>query len=365
MFRRILLFPFSLLWGLVLRLRHALYDAGILKSTRPSVPTIVIGNLSFGGTGKTPHVRLVAEVLKDMGAIATLSRGYGRLRGDASASREEVLEVKEGNAASEVGDEPLMLKRALPWLRVFVGADRVKAIEVIQRTVPEVKAVVLDDAFQHRRLDAGLNILLTTWSKPYSNDALVPAGNLRDLKSRARSAQVLVVTKCPGDLRDPGSRPLAESGMTVEEEWRKKLRLRPDQRLFISGFEHGEPYFVNGRTDAKPSHALLVTGIADPEPLVRYVRAVWGEVKHMAFPDHHAFTTADIAKLAGAFATFARPENEGLIVTTEKDAVRLLPMIKGSALEQVPIAVVPVKAVILNDPNGFHALLRGHLAAHR
>lgn len=363
MFRRILLFPFSLLWGLVLRLRHALYDAGILKSTRPSVPTIVIGNLSFGGTGKTPHVRLVAEVLKDMGAIATLSRGYGRLRGDASASREEVLEVKEGNAASEVGDEPLMLKRALPWLRVFVGADRVKAIETIARKVPEVKAVILDDAFQHRRLNAGLNILLTTWHRPYCDDALVPAGNLRDLKSRASAAQVVVVTKCPMPLIDAGAGP----GMT-EARWRERFHFRPVQRLFFSGLEHGAPYAMNGPVEVRTGEgrtALLVTGIADPQPLLEHARTLWGTVKHMAFPDHHAFTAGDIAKLAGAFATFARPENEGLIVTTEKDAVRLLPMIKGSALEQVPIAVVPVKAVILNDPNGFHALLRGHLAAHR
>jgi tetraacyldisaccharide 4'-kinase len=349
MLRRILLFPFALLWGLVLWVRHSLCDAGVLKSVRPTVPTIVIGNLSFGGTGKTPHVRLVVETLRGEGAIATLSRGYGGRVGQAG-------EVKEESAVSDVGDEPLMLKRALPWLRVFVGADRVKAIEEIQRMIPDVKAVVLDDAFQHRRLNAGLNVLLTTWGRPFSDDVLVPAGNLRDLRSRAKAAQVVVVTKCP---REAGG----NDGMTAE--WRRKLDLRAEQRLFFSGLEYGVPRPMNGSGEVPMgagSSALLVTGIADPTPLVEHAREVWGRVEHVAFPDHHAFTPADLERLAGTYATFAGLPKS--IVTTEKDAVRLLPLIKCSALEQVPIAVVPVKAVILNHPNDFSDLLRRHLAPH-
>lgn len=360
MLRRILFFPFALIWGMVLWLRHAFYDAGILQSVRPSVPTIVIGNLSFGGTGKTPHVQLVATALMDVGPLATLSRGYGRLREDASASQGEVVEVREESSAAEVGDEPLMLKRAMPQVRVFVGADRVKAIEAIQRAVPGVKAVILDDAFQHRGLNAGLNMLLTTWDKPYCDDALVPAGNLRDLKSRAKAAQVVVVTKCP---RDAGS---GVGTTAVVGEWRKTLGLAPDQRLFFSGLEHGAPVPVNGPSAVATgpgTRALLVTGIADPGPLVAHARKTWGEVRHVAFRDHHPFTPADIERLANTYATFAGPENGG-IVTTEKDAVRLLPLVKGSPLEQVPIAVVPVKAVILNDPDGFVDLLRRHPAAH-
>ena len=364
MLRRILLSPFALLWGLVLRLRHALYDAGILKSHRPAVSTIVVGNLSFGGTGKTPHVELVLDALVGVEPIATLSRGYGRSGKEIREVNGVALRQAQGDmnvedTADTVGDEPLMLKRAHQKVRVFVGADRVAAVEEIQRSVPDVKAVILDDAFQHRRLNAGLNILLTTWAKPYCDDALVPAGTLRDLKSRAKAAQVVVVTKCPMDPRDAGSKP----GMTGKE-WRERLGLRPEQRLFFSGLEHGTPQAINGPANVPtgPSAtALLVTGVADPEPLLAHVRSVWGRVQHMAFPDHHAFSRADVDRLAQAFATFAGPEKT--LVTTAKDAVRLLPLIKGSALEKVPIAVVPVKARILNDPDGFHALLRQHLRA--
>lgn len=347
MLRRILLSPFALLWTLVLGLRHALYDTGVLHSVRPAIPTVAIGNLSFGGTGKTPHVELVLAALKRLGPIATLSRGYGR-RGS------EVHEVRAEDTTAQVGDEPLMLKRSHPDVRVFVGADRVAAFATIERTAPEVKAVVLDDAMQHRRLNAGLYILLTTYQRPYSRDAVVPAGHLRDLPARAKAAGIVVVTKCP-----------AEAGDLDAERWRNRLGLRPDQRLFFSGLVHGLPRWLNGAgtvPQGPGAAALLVTGIADPAPLVAHARATWGTVRHMRFPDHHRFGPGDIDRLAEAFATFAGREKT--IVTTEKDAVRLLPWTQGGALARVPIAVVPVQARILNDPDGFNALLRQHLGAH-
>lgn len=346
--RRILLAPIGWSWGLILRVRHALFDRGILKSHRPAVPTIVVGNLSFGGTGKTPHVELVLESLRDLSPLATLSRGYGR-------SGRELREVMPGDRAIDVGDEPLMLKRAHPGINVFVGADRVNALQGIRQAVPGVKAVVLDDAFQHRRLDAGLNILLTTWGRPWSDDALVPAGTLRDLKARARTAQVVIVSKCP-----------LPPSAGEQARWRDRLRLGTEQHLFFSAIEHGTPAFIHAAHGEVPigrdAAALLVTGIADPGPLLEHARKTWGMVGHVAFPDHHPFSPADIGRLAGVFATFARPPKT--IITTAKDAVRLLPLIPGSALENDPIAVVPVKAGILNEPDGFAALLRQHVAAH-
>lgn len=347
MLRRTLLAPLALVWGVVLRVRHALYDAGWLRSVGPAVPTIVIGNLSFGGTGKTPHVRLVLDALTDVGPVATLSRGYGR-------SGTHVQEVGTGDDARQVGDEPLMLKQAHPEARVFVGADRVSAIEAIRTAVPEVRAVVLDDALQHRRLNAGMNILLTTWGKPYCDDALVPAGTLRDLRTRSHAAQVVIVTKCPPGVQD------LESG-----RWRERLGMEPHQRLFFSGLEHGAPRSLNGEESVPMgprTTALLVTGIADPRPLVEHVRSAWGTVRHLAYPDHHRFSKADMDRLVEAFATFAGREKT--IVTTEKDAVRLTPWIQGGPLARIPIAVVPVKARILNDPDGFNALIRQHLGAH-
>jgi len=346
--RRLLGAPIALLYGGVLRLRHALYDAGVLRSSAPSLPTVVVGNVALGGTGKTPHVELVLRTLRDVGTLATLSRGYGR-------SGTEVREVMGTEAAEAVGDEPLQLKRHFPQVRVFVGADRVKALEHIATAAPEVKAVVLDDALQHRPVKARLNLVLTTWSKPWSDDALLPAGSLRDLPFRARQAEAVIVTKCPH------APTLAE-----QAAWRKKLGLRPEQALFFSGLRYGPLRWLDGRSDAVPEgpdvDALLVTGIADPGPLVAEVQRRWGRVEHAAFPDHHRFTPADLARLAALFGTFAGRRKT--LITTEKDAMRLRSVIPGSALEQVPVAVIGVEAVILTEPERFSTLLHHHVGPH-
>lgn len=348
MLRRILGAPFALLYGGVLRLRHALYDAGLLRSVEPTLPTVVVGNVALGGTGKTPHVELVLRTLRDAGPLATLSRGYGR-------SGTAVLEVKGHEAADSVGDEPLQLKRHFPGVRVFVGADRVKALSHIATTAPEVKAVVLDDALQHRPVKARLNLVLTTWARPWCDDALLPAGTLRDLPIRAHQAEAVIVTKCP-------------HAPTVAEQatWRKRLALRSEQALFFSGLRYARPRWLDGRLEPVPEgpdvDALLVTGIADPVPLVAEVQRRWGVVEHAAFPDHHRFTPADLARLAGLFGTFARRRK--VLITTEKDAMRLRSVITGSPLEQVPVAVIGVEAVILTEPERFSSLLHTHVGPH-
>ena len=217
------MWPFTVFYGAILYARHGLYDLGILKSTRPTVPTIAIGNLALGGTGKTPMLELVLRTLADTVPLATLSRGYGR-------KTTSIHEVGSNDDAERSGDEPVQVRTNFPAVRVFVGADRVRAIEQVQREVPDVKVVVLDDALQHRRLNAGLNILLTTAQRPYCDDALIPAGTLRDLRSRAKAAQVVVVTKC------------AELPTSVEQRrWRERLALQPEQHLFFSGIAYGQP----------------------------------------------------------------------------------------------------------------------------
>ncbi|MBK8614791.1 MAG: tetraacyldisaccharide 4'-kinase [Flavobacteriales bacterium] len=346
--RRIIGWPFALLYGGILRLRHALYDAGILSSTRPTMPTIVVGNIALGGTGKTPHVELVLRTLGN-GPWATLSRGYGRKGTD-------FLEVTGSENAERVGDEPLQVKAHFPHVHVFVGADRVKALAHITRTAPEVTAVVLDDALQHRPLCAGLNIVLTTWSKPWCDDALLPAGELRDLPYRARLADVVVVTKSP-----------LAPGPDVVEAWRERLGLREEQTLFFSGLVYDRPIGLCPSLTEVPTGpdagAILFTGIADPAPLLDHTRKLWGEVKHVAFPDHHAFTLADLTHLAGVFDTFARQRKT--LVTTEKDAARLRSMIMGSPLEKLPVAVIGVQAVILTEPEHFASILRTHVGPHQ
>jgi tetraacyldisaccharide 4'-kinase len=346
--RRMLLWPFTVLYGAVLLVRHALYDMGILKRVRPSVPTIAIGNLALGGTGKTPMLELVLRTLSDQPPLATLSRGYGRQGTD-------IHEVQMDHTAAQSGDEPLQVKHHFPAVRVFVGADRVKAIGEIQQQVPGVKAVVLDDALQHRRLDAGLNILLTTAQRPYCDDALVPAGTLRDLRSRARCAQVVVVTKC-------AERP-TEAEHTV---WRDRLHLRPEQELFFAGIAYDTPRDLHGHPADVPqgraASALVFTGIAQPGPFLVHVRSLFGQVEHVAFPDHHAFTRADQERLAGLFGSFAAGPRT--LVTTEKDAARLRPLIAGGPLEGLPLAVIGMRTVILNEPERFADLIRHHVGPH-
>lgn len=345
---RLLLLPFSWIYAGVLKLRHLAYDRGWLTSSTVPLPTVVIGNVALGGTGKTPHVELVLDLLADLGPLATLSRGYGR---DGNTSRE----VHREDDAGLVGDEPLMVKRKHPAVRVFVSADRVAGIGAIIRTAPEVRAVILDDAFQHRKLKAGLNIVLTTWQRPWHKDHLLPAGSLRDLPGRTRTASVVVVTKCPS-LPSPDA----------QQRWREELQLLPQQRLFFSGLRYAPPRSLHDPTFPVPvgeaASAFLVTGIADATALATHVRSVFGTVQHMAFPDHHRFTGADQLRIASRFATFAGPRKT--LITTEKDAARLGSALLSGPMEDLPIAVIGVKAEILNDPNTFAAILRNHVATH-
>lgn len=345
---RPLLLPFSWLFGAVLRVRHFLYDQGWLKSTAPNLPTIVIGNIALGGTGKTPHVELALRTLVDHGPLATLSRGYGR---DGTRFHE----VHREDDASVAGDEPLMLKRKFSGVRVFVGADRAAGIEAIRKTAPEVNAVILDDAFQHRKLKAGVNIVLTTWQKPWFKDHLLPAGDLRDLPSRARQADAVIVTKCP-----------ANPSLDEQRRWRERSKLLPAQQLFFSGLNYAAPRSLHDSTmtvkTGPGSAALLVTGIADPAPLLEHVRGLFATVEHIAFPDHHAFTPADQQRIALRFVSFAGLEKT--LITTEKDAARLGPALMNGPLEDIPIAVIAIQAEILNEPHAFTALLRSHVATH-
>ncbi len=351
---RLLLLPLSWLYALGLHARHLLFDSGVFSSTVPAVPTIVVGNIALGGTGKTPHVELVLRTLLDQQRdappmqLATLSRGYGR----AGTGFAEVGRMDDVRA---VGDEPLMLKRKFSGVRVFVGAVRVAGVKQIVQQVPEVRAVVLDDALQHRALKAGLNIVLSTWQRPWNKDHLLPAGNLRDLPYRARQADAVIVTKCP-TLPTPDE----------QFRWRKELGLRDEQQLFFSGLEYEDPRSLIDSTMTVPTGpgtaALLVTGIADATPLETHVRSLFGTVRHLAFRDHHAFTAGDQAKVARLFSSFATGQKT--LITTEKDAARLGTALISGPLEDFPIAVIGIRAVILNKPHAFEALIRSHVATY-
>lgn len=294
------LLPLSWLYDAVTRLRNTLFDRGVLHEEHFDIPVIAVGNLTAGGTGKTPHVELLLRhLLPDFPdhRLATLSRGYGR-------TTKGLLEVSTQSSADAVGDEPLQMKRKFPSVRVLVDEDRREGIRHLLERHAEV--VLLDDAFQHRYVKPGLNILLTDYSRLYTDDALLPAGRLREHPRGAERADVIIVTKCPPALTAAEMKTL-----------RARLHPRIDQYLFFTYNVYGTPRPLFKAPPYTPSPtAAVVTGIARPEPLQAHVGQV-SQVVPVEFPDHHRFSADDIRRIDEAVAA------AGQGITTEKDAVRL------------------------------------------
>ena len=308
------LYPLSWLYGIGVCLRNKLFDWGWLPSKSFDVPVICIGNLAVGGTGKTPHTEYLIKLLQKAGLqVATLSRGYKR------KSKGYVLAEAQSDVR-QIGDEPYQIKSKFPNIRVAVDEDRCHGIEqLLTLKNPTVDAILLDDAFQHRYVKAGMNILLTDFHRLLCDDALLPAGRLREPASGKNRATIVIVTKCPDDIK-----PIDFNIIT------KRLHLYPYQQLYFSRFRYGmlKPLFP-GKTDNRKSlsvltgdeEVLLVTGIASPAPLVKEVEAYTSHVKLLAFDDHHNFTSKDLQLVKEQFLQLE--ESKRLIITTEKDATRL------------------------------------------
>ncbi|MFN3918066.1 MAG: tetraacyldisaccharide 4'-kinase [Flavobacteriales bacterium] len=313
---RLLLYPFALLYGLVVSIRNKLFDAGVFKSYKHVVPTIVVGNLSVGGTGKSPHAEWLIKVFQEKYKLAVLSRGYGRkTRG--------FKEVYTDSKAIDVGDEPLQMKRKFPGIAVVVCEDRVEGLKHLQQTV-NPNLILLDDAFQHRAVSSTCSILLTTYQKPFFKDHLLPSGNLRECKSGVVRASMIVVTKTP---EHPDEKEMKSVGNLL-----KSYGLP----YFFSSVFYGKlkPLFSddsNLTIDLSNTNCLLVTGIADASLLVENLSKKFKTLKYLGFKDHHNYTLGDIQRIRNLFGNFAHPK---IIVTTEKDAMRLY---EFSELEELPI----------------------------
>jgi tetraacyldisaccharide 4'-kinase len=313
-----------LIYGFVVSLRNALYDRGWLKSASFGLPVICIGNLAVGGTGKSPMVEYLVQMLSPRFQVATLSRGYKRkTRGYALA--------QTGTTALEIGDEPMQFHLKFPGIAVAVGEKRLEAIPQLLHDRPGTDLVVLDDALQHRSIRAGLNILLTDYNRLYTRDRFVPVGTLRDQRKSARRAQVIVVTKCPADLH-------ARDANNVQAE----IRPIAGQQVFFTTLAYGVfSHIVNREYEVQQvgGKALLVTGIANPDPLVEYLSARLGTLETLRFPDHHIYTIDDLSRIRQAFEALAGEPR--MIVTTEKDAVRFSKF--KTELENLPFFVLPVE----------------------
>lgn len=307
---RTLLFPFAVLYGWVTGFRNYLYDKDILKSKEYKLPIICVGNLSVGGTGKSPMIEFLIETLQNDYKIAVLSRGYKR-------KTSGFLEVVTAHTAEETGDEPLQFKKKFPNVTVAVCADRRKGIEQLQK---KTEVILLDDAFQHRKVKASTNILLTPFHDLYINDYMLPTGNLREQRSGAKRADIIVITKCPDKV--PYSK-LQEIEFVTP--------LQNHQEIYFSSIGYDDTIY--GKTESLPLDYLLdkkftlVTGIANPKPLVDFMKNKNFQFTHKKYADHHHFSSEEIEKL----------KKEELIITTEKDFMRLQHKLDKFALYYLPI----------------------------
>lgn len=326
--------PLSWLYGLGVSLRNTLFEYGVLKQTKFNIPVISVGNLAVGGTGKTPHVEYLIRLLSPQYKVAVLSRGYKR-------KTQGYVLADENTPMQDIGDEPWQIKHKFPSIHVAVDNKRTRGIQRLT-TDPEtcnVEVILLDDAFQHRYVKPSLNILLTDFHRLYPLDRLMPAGLLREPKESALRADIIIITKCPRDIK-----PLDYSIA------RKMLSPRPFQRLLFSTLSYGtmQALFHDGKRDARQiqpnEHVLLLTGIAKPEQMQADLQQYVRHLTPLTFPDHHYFTPADIERMNQSFAALPQPS---LAITTEKDATRLkdLPGL-SEALKQA-LYVLPTQATFL------------------
>lgn len=300
---RLLLLPFSWIYGGIMALRNKFYDWGLFKSYEIPVPSICVGNLSVGGTGKTPHVELIASwLIAESKNVAILSRGYGR-------STKGLLEVTIEHTADSCGDEPLQYKSKFEEKTVVVvSEDRQKGVEYILEKYPQTDVILLDDAFQHRKVKCGVNLLITPYAAPFSKDFVLPAGNLREFRLGRKRADSIIVSKCPTNLSQEQISTLAKS-------------LKFDTgRICFSSINYDSIVSLKNEDFDSFDKALVVTGIGNPKPFVHRV-AQSKEVAHLNFGDHHAFNSSDIKQIHQKIDTFAN----GLcaVITTEKDYMRL------------------------------------------
>jgi tetraacyldisaccharide 4'-kinase len=336
---RYLLFPFAALYGAVIFVRNRLFDKNILKSASFNFPLICVGNLAVGGTGKTPMVEYILTVLGKKYKTATVSRGYRRkTRG--------YLLAGENTSALEIGDEPMQIHLKFPDVSVAVGEERLVAIPQLLHDRPDMEVVVLDDAFQHRSIRAGLNILLTDYNNLFTQDHLLPVGDLRDLKSESRRAHIIVVTKCPPDL-----------SQQRKENLMAEINPHGAQTVFFTAIEYSSPYHLFTRQEiniTEDMDVLLVCGIANPDPVKRMLNESVRSYEMLRYNDHHIFNLDDLEEIKNEFEKIQNSRK--IILTTEKDAVRLLKF--RNELSAMLIAVLPVRHKFLfQESSQFEHLL--------
>jgi len=333
---RIFLFPLAVLYNMITGLRNRLYDRGLRPSVQFDVPVICVGNLTVGGTGKTPMIEHLIRLLTPRIKVATLSRGYGR-------QSKGLRFANEQDSAATLGDEPFQFyKKFGSSAVVTVGEDRAFAIPNILQEHADVGVILLDDGFQHRRVRPSLSILLSDYHRPFYEDFVLPAGRLRESRTNVNRADIVIITKCPRELSD-------DDMMDIE----RSVRLYADKPVFFSAIRYSSP-IPFGKPDASEfNKVILVTGVASAKPLVEYVKSNFTLVDHIEWGDHHTFSGRDIAVIQAAVG-----RNPGaVVVTTEKDMVKLISPELRSLIQSIPFFYIPIEVQFIKNGEEFDAMV--------
>ena len=328
--------PLSFLYGLGVELRSQLFELNILKSRSFTTPVISVGNITVGGTGKTPHVEYLVRLLSNEAKVAVLSRGYKR-------KTHGYLLADKDSTMRDIGDEPYQMKLKFPNIEVAVDANRCEGIDhlINDEQTKDTDVIILDDAYQHRYVKPGINILLVDYHRLIIYDELLPSGRLREPIESKKRADIVIITKCPDSLNPIDYRVLT-----------KAMKLYAYQSLFFTSLHYGAPYLLFGGDETRVpkkqnSDVLLLTGIASPEQMIDDVQPNVKSLKPLTFPDHHAFSPRDIEKINNAFA--AMPQESRVILTTEKDAARLRNVSGLSEEVKQRLLVLPVEVKFMLD----------------
>ena len=339
---RLFLFPLAIVYGGILSCRNWLYHKKIIGAVNFNLPIICVGNLSVGGTGKSPMVDFLVGFLKNEYPLATLSRGYKRRTSGYVLANEQTTAI-------EIGDEPMQFHLSHPDIAVSVCEKRIEAIPQLLYDRPETKLVILDDAFQHREIVAGFNIILTDYANLYTRDFYLPTGDLRDQKVSASRADVIVVTKCP-------------SSLSQQERYEIMQELNPlsDQHVFFTTIQYETPFHIITKEEqslSRKNEVLLVCGIANPLPLTDYIHESTKTYDALFYGDHHIYTVENLNEIEERYRQIK--DDHKMIITTEKDAVRLIKF--KDRIAHLPLYVLPISVSFLfGQENEFKSLVHAY-----
>ncbi len=340
-FLGVLLYPFAVLYDAGTRFRNYLFDIGYKRAFEFDTRVVSVGNLSVGGTGKTPMVEYLIRLLKDDYHLATLSRGYGRKsKGFKIATNED--------DATTLGDEPFQFFKKYKDITVTVGEERAVAIPFILAERPETNLIVLDDAYQHRPVKPNFSILLSNYHQPFYSDFLMPSGRLREAKKGADRADVVVVTKCPENLNDKS-----------QKEISNQIAKYTDAPVYFSTINYGQLTQVYNQNSVPTLNVILFSGLASASLFSKYVRSKYNVIEEVVLGDHHRYTTSDIAKLIAL--RDAHLDQNICFITTEKDMVKLLSPELSALFGNYPVFYIPIESTFIKDGKEFDSMVLSNM----